>query len=520
MNSATLTADHDDLGQLLTEAGDPNTTEQRLRALLSLNHPEVTVAVAKNTVLTAEELAELSQHPNLQVRLAVAGNPNSDGHILEQLAEDSTEEVRAKVAASEKATPSTLLRLAEDPADRVRQKVTENEQSSIEVLQRLAQDPDPAVLVGLASHPQATSDLLAGLSENKSLLVQTAVAKNIRTPIAGLLLIAQTIDRGTADETFNLRETLAANPNSPHLILLKCPNRNDPAERQEKIALRLSSHLNSPDELLDGLAGYNSLPIQENIVNHPHIHHPTLVKLASSSFWSIQQQALQRINAAPATIDRQTYIGEAEESIDSELINPPAALHHLPANKTSPSEVLDVALISSDDLYQPPPLTANNEWEGRTGLTGLSELYERTGAQLNAIHPLAILFTMLTLLCVALSLNSWINSTPKPITGNALSPNGLEPLPKTPPAVSAKPSPGVETNNYNRAINIANVATLASQTATTKQEWEKISAQWNRAISLLKAVPTTDPKYPEAQERIENYQTLSETAILKAKRAT
>jgi hypothetical protein len=517
MNSATLTADHDDLGQLLTEAGDPKTTEQRLRDLLSLNHPEVTVAVAKNTVLTADELAELSQHPNLQVRLAVAGNPNSDGHILEQLAEDSTEEVRARVAASEKATPSTLLRLAEDPADRVRQKVTENEQSSIEVLQRLAQDPDPIVLVGLANHPQATSDLLADLSENESLLVKTAVAKNIRTPVAGLLLIAQSIDRGTADETFNLREALAANPNSPHLILLKCPNRNDAAERQEKIALHLSRHLNSPDELLDGLAGYNSLPIQENIVNHPHIHHPTLVKLASSNFWSIQQQALQRINAAPATIDRQTYIGEAEESIDSELISPPAAPHHLPV---SPSEVLDVALISSGDLYQPPPLTANNDGEGRTGLTGLSELYERTGAQLNAIHPLAILFTMLTLLCVALSLNTWINSTPQPIRGNALSPNGLEPSPKGTPEVSPKPITRAEPSNYNRAINIANVATLASQSATTKQEWEKIAAQWNKAISLLKAVPATDPKYPEAQERIENYRTLSETAIFKAKRAT
>ena len=269
MNSATLTNDHDDLGQLLAEAGDPATTEQRLRDLLSLNHPEVTVAVAQNTVLAPEELAELSQHPNLQVRLAVAGNPSSHGTILEQLADDSTEEVRARVAASENATPSTLLRLAEDPAEQVRQKVTENEQSSIEVLKRLAQDEDPAILVGLAKHPQATSDLLAGLSESKSLLVKTAVAKNVRTPVAGLLVIAKEIDRGTATETFELRSALANNPNSPNLILLKCPNRNDPPEQQEKIAIQLSRHFNSPDELLDGLAGYNSLAIQENIVNHP-----------------------------------------------------------------------------------------------------------------------------------------------------------------------------------------------------------------------------------------------------------
>jgi hypothetical protein len=508
MNSATLTADHDDLGQLLTEAGDPNTTEQRLRDLLSLNHPEVTVAVAKNTLLKADELTELSQHPNLQVRLAVAGNPSSDGHILEQLAEDSTEEVRARVAASEKATPSMLLRLAEDPASRVRQKVIENKHSSIEVLQRLAQDNDPAVLVGLAHHPQATSDLLAGLSEKKSLQVKTAVAQNIRTPVAGLLLIAQEIDRSTAAETFSLRQALAANPNSPHLILSKCLSRNDPSELQEKIALHLSRHLNSPDDLLDGMAEYNSLPIQENIVNHPYIHHPTLVKMASSNFWSIQQQALQRINAAPATIDRQTYIGEAEESIDSELISLPESPNKLPN-----SEILDITLISSGDLYQPPPMRQNVNWEGQTGLSGLSELYERTGAQLNAIHPLAILFTMITLLCVALSLNTWVNSTSKQVTGNALIPNGLNQTPKNTSAVSAKN----EVSNYNQAINIANMATLASQTANNKQDWEKISVQWGKAISLLKAVPVGDPQYPKAQNKLSEYQTINNVAKNKAR---
>jgi hypothetical protein len=504
MNSVTLTTDHDDLGKLLTEAGDPHTTEQRLRDLLSLNHPEVTIAVAQNTVLTSEDLAELSQHPNLAVRLAVAGNPNSDGHILEQLAEDSTEEVRAKVAASDKATPSTLLRLAEDPAERVRQKVTENEQSSIEVLKRLAQDNDPALLVGLANHPQATSDLLAELSEKNSLPVKAVVAKNIRTPIAGLLLIAQEIDRGTAPETFDLRHSLASNPNSPQSILLKCISRNDAPEKREEIALLLSRHLNSPDELLDGLAGYNSLQIQENIVNHPSIHHPTLVKLASSSFWSIQQQSLQRINAAPATIDRQTYIGEAEDSIDSELIPTPPA-----------SEALDIALLSSGELYQPPPssiMTANTDWE--VGRTGLSELYERTGAHLNAIHPLALLFTMLTLLCVALSLNSLINSQQK-LPGNALSPNGItEPIkPTTVPNLVKKS----ELSTYNRAINLANTATLASQTASTKEDWANIATQWLRSIDLLKTIPDDNLYYPKAQEKILEYQTILDVAKNKAK---
>lgn len=514
MNSATLTTDHDDLGQLLTEASDPNTTEQRLRDLLSLNHPQVTVAVATNTVLSPEELVELSQHPNLQVRLAVAGNPNSDGTLLEQLAEDSTEEVRARVAASENATPSTLLRLADDPAERVRQKVTENELSSIEVLTRLAKNDDPAILIGIANHPQATSDLLAGLAASRSLLVKTAAAKNVRTPVAGLLLIAQEIDRGTAVETLELRQALAANPNSPNLILLKCPNRSDPPDQQEEIAIQLSRHLNSPDELLDGLAGYSSLAIQENIVNHQSIHHATLVKLASSDFWSIQQQALQRINSTPATIDRSTYIGEAEESIDTNLRGG-LPLFAEPAT----SEVLEIDLMSSaGEIYQPPPssiMTANAEWEGRTGL---SELYERTGAHLSAIHPLAVLFTLLTLLCVALSLNIWINSNSKQgATGNALAPNGTSPPLPAPIPSPVTPAPRSDVSIYHRAINFANGATLASQTATTKQDWAKIAAQWHKVIGLLKTIPAQDPQYAKAQEKLSEYQTILNVAKYKSK---
>jgi hypothetical protein len=511
MNSVSLTTNHDDLDKLLAEAGDSATTEQRLRDLLSLNHPEITIAVAENKILAIEELLELSQHHNLQVRIAVAGNPNSDGKILGQLATDSTEEVRAAVAANSKVTPSTLLRLADDPTERVRQKITENQQLSIEVLERMADDPNPEILINLANHPQATSDLLANLSKHHSLLVKTAVAKNIRTPVAGLLAISNTINTKTAVETFLLRQALAKNSNSPNLILLKCPNRNDSQAQREEIALCLSCHLNSPDELLDGLASYNSLPIQENIVKHPNLHHPTLVKLAGSEFWSIQQQALQRINNSPATIDRQTYIEEADESIDAEFIS---SLK----NKVS-SEDLNLAVIPTGELYQVKPsgFVNNTDWE--TGLTGLSELYERTGAQLNAIHPLAILFTMLTLLCIALSLNTWINSNPKVIHGNALDPKGLTTSPSKDKTPEGRMTAGRISSNYNKAINLANTATLASQSALTKQEWEKISTKWNQAINLLKTIPVDDPKYGEAQAKINNYQTISNIATLKAKRA-
>jgi hypothetical protein len=317
-----------------------------------------------------------------------------------------------------------------------------------------------------------------------------------------------------------LRQTLANNPNSPNLILLKCPNRNDTPEQQEKIAIQLSRHLNSPDELLDGLAGYNSLAIQENIVNHQALHHATLVKLASSKYWSIQQQALQRINSTPATIDRQTYIGEAEESVDAEIAP------HLVA-KPPVSEALEIDLMTSiGEIFQPPSsssiMTANTGLEGRTGL---SELYERTGAHLSAIHPLAVLFTLLSLLCVALGLNVWINSNTKPgSAGNALAPSDL-PTPTTLPvasstsAVGTKPPIRNELGTYHRAINFANSATLASQSANTKEDWAKITVQWSKSIAFLKTIPVSDPQYPKAQEKLQEYQTILNVAKYKARQS-
>jgi hypothetical protein len=160
-------------------------------------------------------------------------------------------------------------------------------------------------------------------------------------------------------------------------------------------------------------------------------------------------------------------------------------------------------------------LTANTGLEGRTGL---SELYERTGAHLSAIHPLAVLFTLLSLLCVALGLNVWINSNAKPgASGNALAPNGLPtPLPVTSPIVP-KPSPRNEFGIYHGAINFANSATLASQSAATKEDWDKIVAQWSKSIALLQTIPTTDPLYPKAQEKLREYQTILDVAKYKAR---
>jgi hypothetical protein len=179
------------------------------------------------------------------------------------------------------------------------------------------------------------------------------------------------------------------------------------------------------------------------------------------------------------------------------------------------TEALEIDLMSSiGEIYQPPSssiMTANTGLEGRTGL---SELYERTGAHLSAIHPLAVLFTLLSLLCVALGLNVWINSNSQSgSAGNALAPNGLpSPVPNTVKAV-----PKNDFGIYHSAINAANSATLASQSAVTKEDWGKITVQWTKSINLLKTIPVRDPLYPKAQEKLKEYQTILDVARYKAR---
>jgi hypothetical protein len=68
---------------------------------------------------------------------------------------------------------------------------------------------------------------------------------------------------------------------------------------------------------------------------------------------------------------------------------------------------------------------------------------------------------------------------------------------------------------YSQAISIANAATIASQRAVTTQEWEYITKLWTKAISLLEAVPPSDPKYLDAQSRASNYKNILSVANLK-----
>jgi Leucine rich repeat variant len=498
-------------------AANPHLDPTAIQNCLHSEDRALRQGLAENSALGLTDLEDLSYDPDSLVRLAIAKNQHLYPNALERLAQDSVATVRAAVAGNGRTAPGTLLKLAQDPDLAVRRLVAANPHSPKEALAQLGMDPDAAIAENLVNHSQSSANLLAKVAQNSAWPVKVALAGNIKTPVATLIELAELIPRTDAGDSFSLRQALAQNPNTPDFLLGRCLLPEDTPSRQEQISLLLSHHLNATDELLDSLADRDNVAILENVVNHPNLHHPTLVKLASSKSWPIQQRALQRINASPAVIDRQTYIAEAEASIGpvdiaNDLIASPRpvgdSLGADPVRRSQEfSQPYEITLLSTEEAYPSVPtpsssfMIVDTNW-GEIAQTGFSQLYDRTGEHLSAMHPLALLLTMLTMLCLGMGLTLWVKSIPPdPKTILANTPASL-------PSSSPKSATPKINNNYNQAIYIANAATIASQSAITSEDWRRVSNQWQQAIVLLEAVPPGDPKYVDAQSRAANYKNI------------
>lgn len=65
-----------------------------------------------------------------------------------------------------------------------------------------------------------------------------------------------------------------------------------------------------------------------------------------------------------------------------------------------------------------------------------------------------------------------------------------------------KPNP----NYYQRALDKAYSAATIGQSARTREDWQLVVTQWERAISLLQAIPENSPQQAIAQTKLEQYQ--------------
>jgi hypothetical protein len=71
--------------------------------------------------------------------------------------------------------------------------------------------------------------------------------------------------------------------------------------------------------------------------------------------------------------------------------------------------------------------------------------------------------------------------------------------------------------NMNRAIEIANAASLAARQFPNKSGWKAISSQWTEAIDLLSKIPSDSKIYTAAQAKIRSYRVILATATQNAR---
>ena len=88
------------------------------------------------------------------------------------------------------------------------------------------------------------------------------------------------------------------------------------------------------------------------------------------------------------------------------------------------------------------------------------------------------------------------SSAPK-ATPASSAPKAASPAPK---AAAAKP------DSWREAVNQAQKAAISAQTAQSQNEWIAVASEWQKAVGLMRAVPSTSPNYQKAQQKAAEYQ--------------
>lgn len=55
-------------------------------------------------------------------------------------------------------------------------------------------------------------------------------------------------------------------------------------------------------------------------------------------------------------------------------------------------------------------------------------------------------------------------------------------------------------------MNKAQNAAILAQTAQSQNEWIAVASEWQKAVGLMRAVPSTSPNYQKAQQKAAEYQ--------------
>ena len=89
-------------------------------------------------------------------------------------------------------------------------------------------------------------------------------------------------------------------------------------------------------------------------------------------------------------------------------------------------------------------------------------------------------------------------------------PKTTSPTPKaaSPTPKAASPTPkaaGPKSDTWREAVNQAQSAAILAQTAQSQAEWNAVASEWQKAVGLMNAVPTTSPNHQKAQQKAAEY---------------
>jgi len=88
-------------------------------------------------------------------------------------------------------------------------------------------------------------------------------------------------------------------------------------------------------------------------------------------------------------------------------------------------------------------------------------------------------------------------TSPPPKAAASPAPKAASPAPK---ATAPKP------DSWREAVNTAQKAAISAQTAQSQNEWIAVASEWQKAVKLMRAVPSTSPNYQKAQQKAAEYQ--------------
>ena len=100
-------------------------------------------------------------------------------------------------------------------------------------------------------------------------------------------------------------------------------------------------------------------------------------------------------------------------------------------------------------------------------------------------------------------------ASPAP-TAASPAPKAVSPAPTaaSPAPKAASPAPKLvapKSDPWREAVNQAQSAAILAQTAQSQTEWNAVASEWQKAVGLMNAVPTTSPNHQKAQQKAAEY---------------